>query len=219
LPGERRLLRKVVLLRKTMPPPIAFEPQRPGLSKAAAASLRAMTALAFLLPAAAGVAQPKPSEYDVKAAYLFNFGKFMRLSGEGAGAHRSTFDICILGRDPIGHVLDDITAKEAIDNRPVRVERIADAYAARECDVVFISPDEGDGMRADLAALGKADVLTVSDAPEFLKSGGMIQFVTQQDHVRFAVNLDAVDRTHLVLSSELLRVAMSVTGGPPEDQP
>jgi hypothetical protein len=47
----------------------------------------------------------------------------------------------------------------------------------------------------------------------------MIQFMTQQDHVRFAVNLDAVDRTHLVLSSELLRVALSVTGRPPEDQP
>jgi hypothetical protein len=203
-----------------MPPSIAFEPERPGLSsKARGANWRTMAALLFLLPPAAGIAQSKLSEYDVKAAYLFNFGKFLRLSGTPAAAHRGNFDICILGRDPIGHVLDKITANESIDNRAVRVDRIADAFAARQCDVVFISSDEGDGMRADLAALGKADVLTVSDAPEFLKSGGMIQFMTQQDHVRFAVNLDAVDRTHLVLSSELLRVALSVTGRPPEDQP
>jgi hypothetical protein len=162
--------------------------------------------------------QPKPSEYDVKAAYLFNFGKFMHLSGSAVNAQHETFDICVLGRDPIGHVLDDITTHESISNHAVRVQRVADAYAAKECQVVFISAEEGDGISADLAALGKADVLTVSDAPDFLRSGGMIQFVTQRGHVRFAVNLDAVQHTHVVLSSELLRVALSVTGKP-EGQP
>lgn len=174
----------------------------------------------LLLPAAAAIAQATPSDYDVKAAYLYNFGKFMRMQGGQAAARRATFDICILGHDLIGHVLDDIAANQSIGERPVRVLRVADAYAARGCDVVFISPDEGDGIPLDLAALGKADVLTVSDAPEFLKYGGMIQFVMQEDRVRFAVNLDAVCRTHLVLSSELLRVALSVSGRPPaEDQP
>jgi hypothetical protein len=72
-------------------------------------------------------------------------------------------------------------------------------------------------MQADLAALGKVDVLTVSDAPDFLKEGGMVQFVVVDNHVRFAVNLDAVNRTHLVLSSELLRVASAVTGKPPAE--
>jgi len=193
---------------------------RASLTKRGSAALRhGLLALWLLLPLAGATAQPKPSEYDVKAAYLFNFGKFMRLSGGTGEAHRANFEICILGRDPIGHVLDDITANESIDNRAVRVMRIGDAPAARGCDVVFISADEGEGMAADLAALGRADVLTVSDAPDFLKHGGMIQFVMQGDHVRFAVNLDAVDRTHLILSSELLRVASSVMGTPPEEQP
>jgi len=70
-------------------------------------------------------------------------------------------------------------------------------------------------MREDLAILGNADVLTVSDAPDFLQHGGMIQFVLVSNHVRFAVNLEAVNHTHLVLSSELLRVASSVAGKPP----
>jgi hypothetical protein len=183
------------------------------------ALLYAITALVFPLATAAAFAQAKPSEYEVKAAYLFNFGKFIRLSGAQENARRSTFDICVLGHDPLGHVLDDITANESIDNRAVHVVRIADAYAARGCQVVFISSDEGDGIRADLVALGNADVLTVSDAPDFLKDGGMIQFVMRQNHVRFAVDLDAVNRTHLVLSSELLRVALSVTKKPPEGQP
>jgi hypothetical protein len=199
-------------------------PLRAGLDAQAAASLgRGLGTVLFLslllLAAAPGaMGQAKPSEYDVKAAYLFNFGKFLRVSG-AAVPPRQDFEICILGRDPIGRVLDDITASESIDKRVVRVRRVADAFAARNCDVAFISAEEGEGIAADLSAMGKADVLTVSDAPDFLKRGGMIQFVTQGDHVRFSVNLDAVGRTHLVLSSELLRVAMNVTGKPPEDQP
>lgn len=164
------------------------------------------------------VAQAQTSEYEVKAAYLFNFGKFIRISGSPEPQH-STFDICILGRDPIGRAMDDIVANESIDNRPVRVARISDATQGRKCDIVFISPYEADSIREDLAVLDGADALTVSDAPDFLELGGMIQFVLEGDHVRFEVNLDAVERTHLVLSSELLRVAAAVKGKPAGVQP
>lgn len=158
--------------------------------------------------------QPKPTEYDVKAAYLFNFGKFLRFDSIAPQQRGSTFDICILGRDPIGHTLDQIAANESIDRRPVRVLRVADVTDGRRCQVLFISAYEADNIREDLAILSGADVLTVSDAPGFLDQGGMIQFVLESDHVRFAVNLDAVSRTHLVLSSELLRVAASIKGKP-----
>lgn len=167
-----------------------------------------------MLLTAQGWAQAKPSEYDVKAAYLFDFGKFMRVAGKSQPRH-SSFDICILGRDPLGRAMDEIAANESIGDRPVRVSRINNAGRGRECDILFISPYEGDAIRSDLAALAGADVLTVSDAPDFLERGGMIQFILAGDHVRFEVNLDAVDRTHLVLSSELLRVAFAVKGMPP----
>jgi hypothetical protein len=180
----------------------------------------ALAAWLLLSMPGSALAQGKPTEYDVKAAYLLNFGRFMRLAGTPQVARRATFDICILGHDPIGHVMDDLTASQSIGERAVHVVRVGDAYAARGCDIVFISADEGDGVIADLAALGKADALTVSDAPEFLKRGGMIQFVVKDKHVRFLVNLDAVNRTHLALSSELLRVALAVSGKPPSgDQP
>lgn len=167
-----------------------------------------------LLFSAGAWSQAKPSEYDVKAAYLFNFGKFMRVAGAQQPQHAS-FDICILGRDPIGNAMDQMASNESIDGRPVHVSRINDATQGRICEIVFISPYEGDAIREDLALLGSADVLTVSDAPDFIDHGGMIQFVLQGDHVRFEVNLDAVDRTHVVLSSELLRVAAAVKGKPP----
>jgi hypothetical protein len=204
-----------VYFREIMPHPTRAEFAHPDLSKTVRTVVR-RAAAALLLASAAGsaVAQSRPSEYDVKAAYLFNFGKFFRLVGGAAGSRSATFDICLLGHDTIGHQLEEITASQYIAGRQVRIARIGDAHAGKGCDILFISADEGDGMHADLAALGSADVLTVSDAPDFLKQGGMVQFLIVDKHVRFAVNLDAVDRTHLVLSSELLRVASAVTGKP-----
>jgi len=174
-----------------------------------------MAAVWLCLLASGAWAQAKPSEYEVKAAYLFNFGKFMRIVGGPAAQSGSVFNICILGRDPIGRAMDEIADNESIDGRRVHVLRIADATQAHNCDIVFISPYEGAAIREDLAIIAGTNVLTVSDAPDFLELGGMIQFLFQGDHVRFAVNLDAVNRTKLVLSSELLRVAVSIKGGPP----
>ena len=157
-------------------------------------------------------AQDKTSENDVKAAYLVNFARFLRFA---PGAEpRGTFDICILGRDSFGHALDQITSHESISRHPVRVLRVPDITDGRHCTVLFISVSEGEAIREDMAILGVADVLTVGDAPDFIQRGGMIQFVMDADHVRFAVNLDAVNLTHLSLSSELLRVAISVKGSP-----
>ena len=156
---------------------------------------------------------PKPTEYDVKAAYLLNFGKFIRHPNPGSS--RSSFDICLLGRDPMGRTIDDLAANEKVDRLPVHIRRLPDASVAKNCDIVFFSTTEGERIREDLAILAGSDALTVSDTPEFLQQGGMVQFVLVESHVRFAINLSAVNRAHLELSSELLRVASSVTGKPP----
>ncbi len=177
-----------------------------------AGALAAVCLLAEFAPG--GWAQQRPSEYQVKAAYLFNLGKFVRSAGGGPVAKGPTFDICILGRDSIGPSLDRIVAGDSIENRPVRVLRLTDPTRARACAVVFVSAYESGNLREDLAIMAGSNALTVSDAPDFLDRGGMIQFVLMSDRVRFDVNLDAVNRSHLVLSSELLRVAAAVKGKP-----
>ena len=163
-------------------------------------------------PAWALTLPPRPTEYDVKAAYLLNFGKFVRLTKPVAG--RSSFDICTLGHDTMESSLDALADNTRVNELPVRVTHLQDISAAKSCAIVFISATESGHIREDLAILGNADVLTVSDAPDFLEHGGMIQFVLVSNHVRFAVNLEPVGRTHMLLSSELLRVAASVMGKP-----
>ena len=174
---------------------------------------RALASLLACLAVPTAIAQPpKPTEYDVKAAYLLNFGKFVRQTN--GGSPRSAFEICILGHDSMGPTIDELGANQTIDNLPVHIRRLTDVTEAKGCAIVFLNADEGERLREDLALLAPFDVLTVSDAPDFLERGGMIQFLLIQNHVRFAVNLNAVNHAHLVLSSELLRVASSITGKP-----
>lgn len=159
-------------------------------------------------------AQARPSQYDVEAAYLLDFGRFTELSTSSPAQRRTTFDVCILGRDPIGPTIDKLAANETVENHPIRVLHGISPSQARTCAIAFISTREPDEIRQDLDLLAGADVLTVGDSPDFLNVGGMIQFVVDKNHVRFAVNLDAVRKTHLVLSSQLLRVALYVSGEP-----
>ena len=175
---------------------------------------RLVTALLLTgLAVPTAIGQPsKIADSDTEAAYLLNFGKFIR---QPSGPPRLSFDICLLGRDSMGQTIDDLAANQTIDNLPVHVRRIPDVSQGKVCAILFISAAEGDHIREDLAILSTSDCLTVSDASDFLARGGMIQFLLIQNHVRFAVNLNAVNHAHLVLSSELLRVASSVTGKPP----
>jgi hypothetical protein len=172
---------------------------------------------ATLLLACAAISSPaappaQPTDNDVKAGNLLNFGRFMRHSN--ARQPRPSFDICILGQDPLGRGIDDIAARESINSLPIHIRRLPDVTDAKACEIVFIAADEGDRIREDLALLTGSDALTVSDAADFLDRGGMIQFLLIENHVRFSVNLNAVNRAHIILSSDLLRVASSVTGKP-----
>lgn len=165
-------------------------------------------------------AQTRPSQYDVEGAYLLDFGKFIQLTTGSQALRRATFDVCILGRDPIGDTIDKLAADDTIDDHAVRIVRDISGSQARTCAIAFISTHDDDRIREELNALSGADVLTVGESPEFLNDGGMIQFVVDKNHVRFAVNLGAVHKTHLALSSQLLRVALYVKGQPqPEGTP
>jgi hypothetical protein len=154
---------------------------------------------------------PKPAEYDIKAAFLYNFGKFLRWP---ASRNQNEFRICILGQDPFGPVLDSLIAGETIDGKTVEVRRIAASADLMTCRIVFISQSEERRLKAILEAAGKSGALTVSEIPQFIQRGGMIGLVLADGKVRFEVNLTPVDAAGLVLSSELLRVAKSVNRYP-----
>jgi hypothetical protein len=177
------------------------------------AGVWAWTVLTPLMPlwgSSLPVSSDRPSEDEIKSAYLFNFGKFVQYP-KGNPAFK-TFDICVLGNDPITHDLEKTTSNERVDDAPVRALRYDRASDARDCAVVYLGGSEAGRLDKDLAALEGSNALTVSDQPQFLERGGMIQFLLENNRIRFAVNLDAVGHAHFQLSSELLKVAVYVNG-------
>lgn len=151
-----------------------------------------------------------PTEYQVKAAYLFNFGRFVQWPSQASSAQNATFPICVLGADPFGKALDETIAGQSINSKTVVARRINDVGNAAGCRVVFISAVDGAHLKFILDSLDTFSILTVSDMPDFMNRGGMIQFVKRRRTVRFAINLAAARRAGLSLSSELLKVALNV---------
>lgn len=169
-----------------------------------------VAACAFLfLSFALAPAQQHPTEAQVKAAYLYNFGKFVRWQTDSPARHDS-FDICVVGRDNFGAILDSTVNGETIDGKPVTASRIAGSQDMAHCSVLFVSSSEENRLNAILAAAQRWNVLTVSDLPHFAERGGIIGLVMQGDRIRFRVNRRAAEDAHLLLSSELLKVAVEV---------
>ncbi len=153
----------------------------------------------------------QPTQYDVEAAYLFDFGRF--ISWPQPRSADAPFVICILGENPFGSALDSTIAGEVLRGRKVEDRRITRAQDALPCSILYISSSEASRLNKILAAIQHAPVLTVSDMPDFAEHGGMVQFVLRDGRVRFEVNLASAQQVGLSMSSELLKVAVEVFRG------
>jgi YfiR/HmsC-like len=168
--------------------------------------------------AAALVCVPRPAapqgtvENDVKAAYLFNFTKFVRWPV--AADVSNEFRICVVGDQAFAASLDAIIKGESADGRPLVRHEPASVDTARGCQILFIGREASPREARLLPALRDLPVLTVGDAPTFLAQGGAIRFVRTGDRLRFDVNIAAAARARLDISSKLLRVARKVEGTP-----
>ena len=178
-------------------------PLRPSFFRKCALAL----SLLLLFPVHLSQAQElRPTEAQLEAAYLYNFGKFVTWPPDRTKASE-TFGICILGKDPFGQVLDATVTGESIGGRKIEVKRLANMAQAQACNILFVSMSEEGRLGPILAAAEILRLLTVSDIKHFAERGGAIGLVRQQDKIRFEINRRAADRCHLVFSSELLKVA------------
>ena len=161
--------------------------------------------LAAPAPAQSGTAQ----EYQLKAAYLVNFARFVEWPANEAGE----LTMCVLGTDPFGPALDTTLHDLPVGGQRMVSRRLASVQDGAGCRVLFIAASEAPHLAAILAQLDGAPILTVSDIPQFARRGGMIQFVTDDQRVRFEVDLKPAHEAGLMLSSYLLRVATVVRPG------
>ena len=129
---------------------------------------------------------PPALEYQVKAAFLLNFTKFVEWPATAFADERSPFAICILGEDPFGTALSQMVNGEGVNGRNLVVRRIRRAPEPKSCQVLFVGGSEKDVPNA-LAETGPG-ILTVGEGEDFLRDGGMIAFVIENRRVRFDIN-------------------------------
>ena len=164
--------------------------------------------VAATIPGSA-LAQTRASESAVKAAYLFHFAQFVRWPATALAAGQP-FAICVVGEDPFGRTLDATVAREVIDGHRITVKRVERVTRATGCHIVYVGDMEQERVDGVIRALASTATLTVSDLPHFIARGGVLQFVSIDNRVRFEINLGAAEAAGLVTSSELARVAVAV---------
>lgn len=156
------------------------------------------------------LAAAAPAEYEVKAAFLYNFAKYVQWPPSG----RQTFVIGVLGKDPFGPLLDEAMNGQIVQRRPIGVRRFARIEDVSGTDILFVSSSERHNLSSIFAALHRAPVLTIADMDRFAELGGMINLTTEENHVRFEMNPDAIRRAGLKAGSQLYRLARIVRETP-----
>ena len=156
---------------------------------------------------------PAPTEYQVKAAFLFNFSQFVDWPSADFADGGSPLVIGVLGDDPFGAMLDEIVRGETVNGHPLAVRRYQSVDQIDTCHILFIDRSQSGQLDAVFAALKERNVLTVGDFEGFARRGGIIRFVTVGNKIRLRVNLAAAQRAKLTISSKLLRPAQIVSPG------
>jgi hypothetical protein len=165
-----------------------------------------------LFPAAGwtSAAELSAQEYTVKAAYLFNFAKFVEWPPNSLAPIEGAFVIGVVGEDPFDGALDRIIENKKLHNHPLVLRRFKRGDEVKTCHLLFISSSENDHLEEIVKAVHGASVLLVGENEKFLDRGGMINFFLESQTVKFSINLPATERAGLKLSSKLLSLAKVV---------
>ena len=169
-------------------------------------------------PAQAETARRTLSADEIKAAYLFNFAKFVDWPLESFASDVEPLQVCFLGGESVSKTFRSLEGK-TIKGRSLQTKIVTQLEDLQECHILFIGDSELPRWPQIQDFLDQSSVLTVSDSEGFTDQGGMISFKPQNNRIRFLINLDNTQSAGLKLSSQLLQLA-EVTGnkqkgGPP----
>jgi hypothetical protein len=173
---------------------------------------RAGLALVLAVAASQIAASDGASEYEVKAAFLFNFAKYVQWPEGTFAGPADRIVICVLGENPFGNLLEDIVKDKRVNGRELAVRETGSLSATAGCQVVFIAATERERVDEILRKLAAQPVLTVGDAESLTDRGVILGLTLREKRVRFEANLIAARRAGLKLSSQLLKIAARLIG-------
>ena len=171
-------------------------------------AIRSISVLLLLMNNLALPAQTPPSrEYQLKAAFLFNFAQFVEWPKGSFSTDSESFVIGISGENPFQSFLEELVAGEKVNGHPVTVRYYKPMEEIKNCHILFINQKEIKTGEQVSESLKNKNILTVSDASNFLGNGGMIRLFTKDNKIKIQINTEASKAANLVISSKLLRLA------------
>jgi hypothetical protein len=148
-----------------------------------------------------------PTEYQIKAAFLYNFAKFVEWPTQAFAGPTSPITIGVLGKNVFGGDLEKTIRDKVINGHPLQFKEFHSVTEVTNCQILFISPLEKNHLPEILDGLQGASVLTVSETDHFTDAGGMINFVIEDNKIHFQINNEAAKKARLTISSKLLSLA------------
>jgi hypothetical protein len=147
---------------------------------------------------------------DVKAAFLFNFTRFVQWPADAFASDTSPFVIGILGADPVGDSVLEIIRGKTVEGRGLRLTRVSANDDLSSLHLLFIGNSDKSRVADILARAADQAVLTVGDSVGFSAAGGIIEFDNENNTIKLEINLASAQRSHLKISSKLLALAKAV---------
>jgi hypothetical protein len=173
--------------------------------------MAAFVKITLLISCVCSLAQADDNlEYKVKAAYLYNFTKFITWPA----TNNATFNLCVVGKSQFGNLLDALETKTALD-KPIRIYHFDTVKQVKDCQIVYLETSNNQGtisIPGTLTVGTLYNTLTVSSQPFFAEHGGMIGFVIEAEKVRLHINLKALKQSGLGVSAKLIEVATLIEG-------
>ena len=162
------------------------------------------------IPSEGGANPTTDSEYELKAAFLYNFAKFVDWPEHSFSESRDALTIGLLGNDPFGEILDDTVRGKSINGRKFRIKRLKSHDQIKDCHVLYVGHSTERTTVDIISYLEGLNVLSVSDIEDFAEQGGIINFIFVQNRIGFVINEEAARVAGLKISSKLLQVASVV---------
>ncbi len=185
--------------------------RRPPSSGTVLIPLTLAIAAAIIFPIEA---EAQVDEYQVKAAFLFNFAKFVQWPAQTFKTPTDPIAICILGKNPFGKTLEETIKGKTVGGRTLDVLPISDTQPPGSCQILFVPSSERKRFRSILARLKGAGVLSVGEAGEFTAEGGVINFSVEHGNISLEINVAAAEYTGVHISAKLLSLSHVVRMAP-----
>jgi hypothetical protein len=150
-----------------------------------------------------------PTEYDVKAAYLYNFAHFVQWPEEVLSEDTAYIKIGILGEDPFGEILDQIASGKTVNGKKLQVHRFKTVESLEYCHILFVCGSENARLNDIFKHIEGWNMLTVGETAAFFERGGMVNFIKLGNKVRFEISKKTTEKADLKISSRLLRLAVT----------